>query len=84
LSAPKVVVAPRRQYPGPLAEALACLRVAVDNADRYYLTPDAVARTIFIHTDRVAATTFHITAEQRQTLCGNGRQAAHAGWVPSR
>jgi NTE family protein len=76
LSARDVIVAPPRQHHGPLAEGLACVRVAVDNADRYYLTPDAVARTIFVDTDHVSSTDFHLTAEQRQTLYANGAQAA--------
>ena len=50
-----------------------CVRVALDNADRYYLTPDAVARTIFIDTDHISSTDFHLTAEQRQLLYTNGQ-----------
>ena len=73
---------PRPEH-GALDEALACVRVAMDNADRYYLTPAEVARTIFVDTDHVSATDFHITAEQRQTLYANGQQAASA-WVAAR
>ena len=57
---------------------------AVDKADRSYLTLVALARTILIDTDRVAATALHITAEQRQTLYSNGRQAAEDWRLPSR
>jgi NTE family protein len=80
LSARQVVVpAPRAEH-GPLAEALACVRVAVDNANRYYLSPDAVARTIFIDTGQISSTDFHLTAEQRQWLFANGQDAAR-GWL---
>ncbi len=84
LSAREVVLAPPREHHGPLAEGLACVRVAVDNADRYYLTPDAVARTIFIDTDHISSTDFHLTAEQRQTLYANGRKPPETGWPRSR
>ena len=80
LSARQVVVATPRERHGPLAEAIACVRVAVDNADRYYLSPSAVARTIFIDTDDISATEFHLTTEQRQTLYVNGQQAART-WL---
>jgi NTE family protein len=76
LSARELVVAPPREHHGPLAEAIACVRVALDNADRFYLTPDAVARTLFIDTDHISSTDFHLTAEQRQTLYDNGQRAA--------
>ena len=36
----------------------------------------AVGAQIVIDTEHVAATDFHITAEQRQTMYSNGRQAA--------
>ena len=55
----------------------------MDNADRYYLTPAEVARTIFVDTDHVSATDFHITAEQRQTLYANGQQSA-SEWLAAR
>ncbi len=80
LSARQVVVAPPHDHHGPLAEAVACVRVAVDNADRYYLSPSAVTRTIFINTEQISATDFHLTAEQRRTLYGNGQQAAR-NWL---
>ena len=51
LSARQVVVPPPRPEHSVLDEALACVRVAMDNADRYYLTPAEVARTIFVDTD---------------------------------
>jgi NTE family protein len=76
LSARQVVVAAPHERHGPLAEALACVQIAVNNADRYYLSPSAVARTIFVDTEHISATDFHITAEQRQTLYVNGQQAA--------
>ena len=83
LSARQLVVPPPRPEHGALDEALACVRVAMDNADRYYLTPAEVARTIFVDTDHVSATDFHISAEQRQTLYANGQQAA-SEWLAAR
>jgi NTE family protein len=76
LSARQVVVPQCHEGHGPLAEAIACVRVAIDNADRNYLTPAAVARTIFVDTDHISATDFDLTAEQRQLLYTNVQQAA--------
>ena len=85
LSARQLVVPPPRPEHGAARSTRrspACA-VAMDNADRYYLTPSEVARTIFVDTDHVSATDFHITAEQRQTLYANGQQAASA-WLAAR
>ena len=57
-------------------EAIDCLQTLLNNADRYYLTPDKVARTIFIDSTGITATDFDITPEQRATLFGNGQNAA--------
>ena len=51
-------------------------RRLLNNADRYYLTPDKVARTIFIDSTGITATDFDITPEQRETLFANGQQSA--------
>ena len=83
LSAREVVMAPRREQHGPIAEGVDCLHVVLDNADRYYLTPDDAARTIFVDTEHISATDFHLTAEQRQTLYTNGQQAAR-DWLATR
>ena len=57
-------------------EAIDCLQTLLNNADRYYLTPDKVARTIFIDSTGITATDFGITPEQRATLFTNGQQSA--------
>jgi NTE family protein len=61
-------------------EAIACLRTMLANADRFYLTPDKVARTIFVDSADVKSTDFHITPGQRQTLYDNGQGAART-WL---
>jgi len=58
------------------AEAVACLETLLDNAGRYYITPDKAARTIFVDNAGVKATDFNITANQRQKLFENGQNAA--------
>lgn len=55
-----------------------CLRTLLDNADRYYLTPDQVASTIFVDHGGVSSTDFHLTADQQQMLLRNGRDAGQA------
>ena len=57
-------------------EAIDCLQTLLNNADRYYLTPDKAARTIFIDSTGITATDFGITPEQRATLFTNGQQSA--------
>lgn len=83
LSARETVVGPPSEKHGPLAEALACVRVAIDNSDRFYLTPEQVARTIFVDNDHISSTDFQITAAQRETLYTNGQKAAQ-GWLAGR
>ena len=58
------------------AEAIACLETVLDNAGRYYITPDKAARTIFVDNAGIKATDFNLTPDQRQTLYENGQQAA--------
>lgn len=76
LSARQVTFPPPHEHHGPIGEALACARALLDNANRYYLTTNAVARTIFIDTDHISATDFHLSQEQRDTLYANGVSAA--------
>jgi NTE family protein len=80
LSARQIVVPRPHERHGPLAEAIACVRLAIDNAGRNYLTPAAVARTIFVDTEHISTTDFHLTVEQRQMLFTNGQQAA-SDWL---
>jgi NTE family protein len=58
------------------AEAIACLETVLDNAGRYYVTPDKAARTIFVDNAGIKATDFNLTPGQRQKLYENGQQAA--------
>jgi NTE family protein len=58
------------------AEAIACLETVLDNAGRYYITPEKAARTIFVDNAGIKATDFNLTADQRQKLYENGQQAA--------
>ena len=58
------------------AEAIACLETVLDNAGRYYVTPDKAARTIFVDNAGIKATDFNLTPDQRQKLYENGQQAA--------
>jgi NTE family protein len=62
------------------AEAIACLETVLDNAGRYYITPEKAARTIFVDNAGIKATDFNLTADQRQKLYENGQQAA-LRWV---
>ena len=62
------------------AEAIACLETVLDNAGRYYITPDKAARTIFVDNAGIKATDFNLTPDQRQKLYEKGQQAAQR-WV---
>lgn len=64
-------------------EAVACLHTLLDNADRYYLTPDKAERTIFIDNAGLRATDFHLSTDQQSTLYANGTAAARA-WIAAR
>jgi NTE family protein len=57
-------------------EAIDCLQTLLNNADRYYLTPEKAARTIFVDSTGIDATDFSITPAQRATLFTNGQTAA--------
>jgi NTE family protein len=83
LSARQVVMPKKKETRGVASETIACLRTLVDNADRTYLTPDKVARTIFVDTDAISATDFHLSVEQRDTLYANGCAAA-TQWLAAR
>lgn len=80
LSARAAVMPPGRQCNDTFNEAIDTLHTILGNADRYYLTPDKVSRTIFVDSSAVTATDFGLTVEQRQTLYNNGQQAA-ATWL---
>ena len=82
--------APRHDGPRPGAgedtidRAIDCLQTLFNNADRYYLTPDKVAWTIFIDSTGITATDFGITPEQRATLFANGQRPRPSGWRNTR
>jgi NTE family protein len=75
LSARDTTMPPARASDDTLHEALDCLQTLLNNANRYYLTPDKVARTIFIDSTGITATDFDITPQQRTTLFDNGQNA---------
>ena len=83
LSAEETTVPAGAHVGNVLEEALACLRTTLDNADRYYVTPDKAARTIFIDTDGIKATDFGLTEDQQTLLFANG-QAAGRKWLEQR
>jgi NTE family protein len=80
LSARAAVMPPGRQCNDTFHEAVDCLHTILGNADRFYITPDKVSRTIFVDSAAVTATDFGLTGEQRQSLYNNGQQAAEA-WL---
>ncbi len=80
LSAKATSIRSAQHVSGLGSEAVACLHTLLDNADRYYLTPDKCARTIFVDNAGHSATDFGLTAEDQATLFANGRQAAGA-WL---
>ena len=63
-----------------LGESVACLQTMLDNADRYYVTPDKAARTIFVDNAGIKATDFHLDQAARTKLYDNGVQSAQ-GWM---
>jgi NTE family protein len=78
LSAQAAVLPPAHQRDDLIGETIDTLRTLIDNADRYYLTPDKVKRTIFVDNAGISATDFHLTPDQQERLFGNGQQAASA------
>jgi NTE family protein len=61
-------------------EAISCLRTLLDNAERYYVSPDSAARTIFVDNCGIKATDFALTDTDQQRLFDSGTQAAKA-WL---
>jgi NTE family protein len=76
LSARDTTMPPGRASDDTFHEALDCLQTLLNNANRYYLTRDKVARTMFIESTGISATDFDITPQQRATLFDNGQKAA--------
>jgi NTE family protein len=65
---------------GVIGEGIACLRTALSNADRTYVSADKAARTIFVDTLGIAATDFNLTTDQQTALYNNGLTAADE-WI---
>jgi NTE family protein len=76
LSAQQTTIADVHGADNVAAEAVACLETLLDNAGRFYVTPDKAARTIFVDNAGVKATDFNLSADQRQMLFENGQNAA--------
>lgn len=83
LSARETVVTSSASVTNVAAEAIACLHTLLDNADRYYLTPDKAARTIFVDNAGLKATDFHLTTADQQKLYTNGATAAKSWTQPA-
>lgn len=76
LSARQSVVTTKGQVDNVFSETVACLHTLLDNADRYYITPDKSARTIFVDNAGLNATDFHLTTDDQSRLFHNGQKAA--------
>ncbi len=80
LSSMRTLVTAAEHVDNVLDESVACLHTLLDNADRYYITPDKAARTIFVDNAGIKATDFHLDRDSQTRLFGNGQRAA-AEWV---
>lgn len=80
LSARETTIADIHGSDNVAAEAIACLETVLDNAGRYYVTPDKAARTIFVDNGGVKSTDFGITTDDQRMLFENGQSAA-ALWL---
>jgi NTE family protein len=82
LSAKEAVVESAVGVNNVAAEAVACLRTLLDNADRYYVDVPRQPATIFVDSAAVRATDFDLSLQQQAALYNNGRTAARA-WLAS-
>ncbi len=80
LSARQTTVGSAHGVSNVLNESVACLQTLLDNADRYYVTPDKAKWTIFIDNAGIKATDFHLDKAEQDKLYTNGTTAA-ADWV---
>jgi NTE family protein len=69
-----------RDVDGPFDEALACFHTLLENADRFYVTPERAARTIFVDSAGINAADFGIGAAERARLFDNGVAAVRT-WL---
>ncbi len=80
LSANKATTAPWRDVDGIFDEALACLFTLLENTDRFYVTPEHAARTIFVDSAGINAADFGISPAERARLFENGAAAVRT-WL---
>jgi NTE family protein len=80
LSASAAAAAQWRDVDGPFDEALACFHTLLENADRFYVTPERAGRTIFVDSAGINAADFAIGAAERALLFENGVAAVRA-WL---
>jgi NTE family protein len=73
-------IVPTTDVNNTFAEALACLRTVLDNADRFYVDGPRQPLTIFVDSAGISATEFGLTAAQQNTLFANGQSAAKT-WI---
>jgi NTE family protein len=87
LSARETTMPPGHATDDTLHEAIDCLRTVLNNANRYYLSPEKAARTIFVDSTGINATDFEISEAEQATLFDNGTKAAqqflHAPVTPT-
>jgi NTE family protein len=65
---------------GPLSELFQILKTVLNNANRYYISPEKSRSTIFVDSAGVNATDFAIDAARSNLLFENGRKAAQT-WL---
>jgi NTE family protein len=83
LSASKATAAPWRDVDGLFDEAMACLFTLLENTDRFYVTPERAARTIFVDSAGINAADFGIGPADRARLFDNGASAVRT-WLADR
>jgi NTE family protein len=72
--------APWRTVDGVFDEAAACLHTLLENADRFYVTPERAARTIFVDGAGISGADFGIGPTERARLFDNGVAAVRT-WL---
>lgn len=80
LSARATNVGNARGVSNVVNESVACLLTLLDNADRYYVTPEKAKWTIFVDNAGIKATDFHLGKGNQDKLYSNGQTAAK-GWI---
>lgn len=78
LSAASATAVVKHDPKDAFAEAVACMRTALDNAGRFYVTPERAKRTIFVDSFDLSATDFGLTPAAQQRLFASGAKAARS------